>query len=84
MADWRLTNQDKYLKEEKITFKMYVNRCTKTDHDHCEFCMERFGDSIFDLHQGYCTENDYHWICEKCYEDFKEQFQWIVVDNKTI
>ena len=24
------------------------------------------------LHEGYTTENNYYWICGKCFEDFKD------------
>ena len=24
----------------------------------------------------YCTEDMKHWICEECFNDFKEQFNW--------
>jgi len=30
------------------------------------------------LHEGYCTLDDYHWICGKCFDDFKELFGWRV------
>jgi hypothetical protein len=33
------------------------------------------------LHQGYTTTDDYHWICETCFGDFKHLFEWIVVDE---
>ncbi|MDX6514525.1 MAG: hypothetical protein QOH73_191 [Gaiellaceae bacterium] len=23
-------------------------------------------------------ENDYHWVCETCFEDFRERFGWVV------
>jgi hypothetical protein len=31
------------------------------------------------LHEGYCTLDDYHWICSECFHDFKELFGWRVV-----
>lgn len=36
------------------------------------------------LHIGYCTCDRYRWICEQCYNDFKELFDWKLVDEKTI
>ena len=32
-----------------------------------------------DLHAGYCTEDEYWWICEACFHDFQDMFQWKVV-----
>jgi hypothetical protein len=27
----------------------------------------------------YATQDDYRWICDQCYEDFHEWFQWKVL-----
>jgi hypothetical protein len=35
------------------------------------------------LHEGYATQDDYHWICERCFEDFREQFRWTLATNAT-
>lgn len=80
--DWRLTNQENYLKNQKMTFEHYALRSNKWDHDHCEFCMKKFSDNDTDLHEGYCTLDRYHWICKDCYNDFKDMFVWeIIVDD---
>src|SRR5262249_45592777 len=33
------------------------------DHDHCSFCGDKFmeGDDPEILHEGYTTDNEYHW-----------------------
>ena len=28
------------------------------------------------LHEGYCTLDDYRWICARCFADFQELFDW--------
>lgn len=76
MADWRITNQMGYLKNACLRKLPYALRNTKADHDHCEFCMDKFSDSDGDLHLGYCTLDGYYWICEECCRDFKEMFGW--------
>ena len=81
MDDWRITNQDKYLKDAVLQRLSYGSRTTKTDHDHCEFCVDRFSDNHGDLHVGYCTPGCYYWICEECYKDFNELFGWKLVKN---
>lgn len=73
--DWRLTNQINYLKDVKLKYKNYA--LMVTDHDHCEFCWTKFDE---DNCYGYCTIDMYHWICEECYNDFKEMFNWELVD----
>jgi hypothetical protein len=74
--DWRLTNQENYLRGITLLYKKYKDRNSKVDHDHCEFCFEKFSDSDSDLQEGYCSEDEYYWICPQCYNDFKELFQW--------
>jgi hypothetical protein len=75
--DWRLQQQDKYLLGVALYFKKYSERRSKTDHDHCEFCWTKFSDSIPNcLTQGYTTIDEYRWICEQCYNDFKADFKW--------
>ncbi|MBM2824639.1 MAG: hypothetical protein HW402_303 [Dehalococcoidales bacterium] len=32
------------------------------------------------IHVGYATIDDYYWICENCFQDFKEMFAWNVVE----
>jgi hypothetical protein len=83
-SDWRLQGQEKYLKDKTLHFKKYSARTTKTDHDHCEFCSAKFSDNITDdLKQGFSTLDDYRWICENCFNDFKERFNLKLSDNNT-
>ena len=75
--DWRLQGQENYLRLKKLVFKNYSDRTHKSDHDHCEFCGDKFSELIPEsLKSGYTTENDYHWICNKCFTDFKDKFEW--------
>ena len=77
--DWRLTNQVNYLFRstlKKVDFKKKLDN----DHEHCEFCWAKFGESKDMLSSGYCTIDEYHWICEKCFQDFREQFEWRLKD----
>jgi len=76
--DWRLQGQESW-KNETLVYKNYSDRKTETDHDHCEFCMNKFSDTISDaLNIGYTTQDDYHWICEECFADFKDRFNWTI------
>lgn len=77
--DWRLTNQMNYLFQKKLYKKPYEPPRIDWEHDHCEFCGSRVDSS---LPFAYTTEDNYHWICQECYEDFKDMFQWTSVENK--
>ena len=74
--DWRLTNQEAYLRGKQLLHKHWEQRSPSWDHDHCSFCWADF-DKPTDI--GYCTTDQYHWICEECFKDFKDMFQWEVV-----
>lgn len=74
--DWRLMGQERYLKDRKLFLISYVCPSETWDHDHCEFCCEKFSRYDGDLHEGYTTEDRRFWICPECYEDFKEMFNW--------
>jgi hypothetical protein len=83
--DCRIMGQEKYLKSVKLIRRKYRPnpKNPKGDHDHCSFCWAKFclnehGDY---LKEGYTTLDDYYWICDTCFEDFKELFNWEVVPN---
>ena len=50
----------------------------RNDHDHCEFCWDKFANCDGCLGEGYSTEDRESWICDACFEDFKERFKWKV------
>ena len=75
MDDWRLTNQKKYLYKAEL-LKCNILQYPNKDHEHCSFCWDKFGKNADMLKDGYCTTDSYHWICETCYSDFKDMFEW--------
>ena len=80
--DWRYHGQEGYLLGVTLRQKKYAERITKTDHDHCLFCMAKFSDSIPDtLTEGYATTDDYRWICADCYAEFKDDFKWLISEK---
>jgi hypothetical protein len=81
-TDWRLTNQEKYLRGVKLCLRIYIPSSAENDHDHCEFCWAKFmaGDAQDVLHQGYSTDDGYRWICEKCFADFPAHFGWKIAN----
>jgi hypothetical protein len=81
MSDWRLQGQEEYLTGIVLVKKRYRKYREDWDHDHCEFCWQKFSESPGDLHVGYTTEDEYRWICETCYQDFREQFRWTLKEE---
>ena len=72
--------QERYLKGVVLTHRTYRPANPQNDHDHCAFCTAKFmevdGPDI--LHKGYSTSDGYHWVCENCFGDFIDQFEWKV------
>lgn len=78
--DWRLQGQERYLQGAKLRRLPYQSYRKDWDHDHCEFCGAKFCLDHEDcLNDGYCTEDAYRWICEPCFEDFRQMFAFEVL-----
>lgn len=78
MKDWRLRGQQKYLKNVALLHRPYAPCREEWDHDHCEFCGVKFSSTIDGSEvDGWSTEDGYHWVCNRCYEDFKFDFAWV-------
>jgi len=78
--DWRRGGQDRYLKGVTLFRRAYSRYREGWDHDHCAFCWTKFmvEDGPGVLHEGYCTEDGYHWVCGTCFADFRAAFEWRV------
>ena len=75
-SDWRLQGQEAYLLGVALHLRPYVP-AQGNDHDHCEFCGEKFIlNQAGALQEGYATEDGYRWVCVECFSDFAEQFRW--------
>ena len=79
--DGRLCGQEAYLAGVTLVYRKWKSVNPQNDHDHCEFCWEKFADYEGCLHEGYSTEDCYRWICADCYQDFKRRFGWRVKQN---
>lgn len=75
--DWRLVNQENYLKDKLVT-KANFNETESCDHVHCAFCWEKIGKGLDMVHSGYRVVDGPWWICDTCFHDFKESFGWIL------
>jgi hypothetical protein len=77
LKDWRLNGQERFLQGVVLFFGVYRPYKPEWDHDHCEFCSAKFSLSEAGaLKEGFSTADGYRWICQSCFADFNEQFQW--------
>ena len=77
--DWRLANQINYLHKKHLQRIRFKHFKPGWDHEHCEFCSARID---ADDNEAYTTEDKYYWICEECFNDFKDMFEWTVSSNE--
>lgn len=77
--DWRLSGQEEYLSGAQFKVSRFVST-EKSDHEHCSFCWDKFSDNENSLHTGYCTTDGLYWVCEQCFMDFKEQFNFKIIE----
>ena len=79
--DWRYQEQDRYLEGLTFTRKNY-SPTEGNDHDHCEFCGDKFSNVIPDtLKEGWTDNSHYRWICHPCFLDFKEALNLKTVNS---
>jgi len=52
------------------------NRHDELWHTHCDFCTEAI--TTKDSRICYATDDYQCWVCEICFNDFKERFAWEV------
>ena len=55
MTDWRLQEQEGYLKGVSLSRRRYKKYREGWGHDHCDFCGAKFSEQAEDLRVGYAT-----------------------------
>jgi hypothetical protein len=80
--DWRLSNGGDHLKGLALARRVWRETRPQWDHDHCELCMAKIADARIPeaLHEAYATKDEYRWICEVCFGDFREFYGWRLTD----
>lgn len=74
--DWRLQGQEKYLVGMHFTKKKFPLQTG--DHRHCEFCWQKIGVGKDAITDGFESTDRKRWVCEKCFNDFKGMFGFVL------
>lgn len=73
MEDWRLSRgQEDYL--SGVVFhkeRMLPQPQDLGFHKHCELCWTTLSPYGTDEHEGYVSENRQYWLCQSCFQEFK-------------
>lgn len=78
MNIWCVEEADNNMRNHVLLKVKFSDRLTETEHEYCEFCMARFGNVNKDFKEGYRTQNYYYWVCEDCFDEYKEEYHWTV------
>ena len=82
--DWRLRGQDEYMKDMKFRYTKFTADPGKSLHTHCEFCWHKFMENSQGIDDcssyGYSSLDGKYWVCSECFEDFKEVFNWKLIE----
>jgi len=77
--DWREQGQEEYLSGLHFTWQTYTPYKEGWEHDHCEFCSQKFCNNIEScLTEGYSAEDGYRWVCKQCMIDFQEKYNLLL------
>ena len=80
--DWRLTGKQADLQGLSFEIVPYHRYSLTRIHDHCELCFAKFSeDAAESLHHGFHAEHEGRWVCEVCFDDFRERFAWTVTQH---
>ena len=76
--DWRIMGQEGYLLNKHLEHRLFQRSLCVEDFDQCEFCWAVFDKNKELPLKAYYAPDIKVWICEECFNDFKEHFNWSV------
>ncbi|KAA3611938.1 MAG: hypothetical protein DWQ01_07600 [Planctomycetota bacterium] len=79
--DWRRKGQEAYLRGAFLNWRRYSPKSPEWEHEHCEFCFAKISTNPADENAAYATEDLNCWICKTCFQDFSEEFNWVVSEE---
>ena len=76
--DWRLMGQEGYLRDKVLQHRKFDRQLCVLDFDQCDFCFKVFDEDPERPLTAYFEPDQKIWICETCFKDFKNHFNWVV------
>jgi len=75
--DWRLlVGYDSGVNNLDFQHRLFDRTISIEDFDLCEYCHKSFDeDEKHPIHAYYCQRRHF-WVCETCFQDFKDHFGW--------
>lgn len=78
-TDWRIMGQEGYLMNAFLQHRIFDRSICIEEYDDCDFCHDWF-DAEDEAHpkKAYYCPDKHIWVCETCFNDFKDHFGWTV------
>lgn len=69
-----------------LRWKKYQQRSPDWDHDHCEFCGDKFMEEVDGkmFNAGWTDDEQNNWICSDCFEKNKDKYQFKVCNDRMV
>lgn len=69
--------------ESKMPFIKYCQE-RHGDHDHCTFCGITISSHNYEgsIKNAYFKDDSCEWVCQKCFEQFKNKMNWKDINNE--
>ena len=80
--DWRIMGQEGYLMGKTLQHRRFQQALSVDDFTQCEFCWACFDEDGNNSSMAYFEPINKVWICEKCFHDFLNYFNWSVETEK--
>lgn len=80
--DWRIAGQEGYLLDKKLIHMRFDRKLCVEDYDQCEFCWALFDKDKDNPSMAYFQPEEKVWVCEECFNDFKQYFHWTVEEQE--
>lgn len=51
------------------------------EHEHCTMCGIKISGLPANIHEGYVTTKNIHWVCCECFDEYREEYSWKLEDE---
>ncbi|MCR5808105.1 MAG: hypothetical protein K6G56_00930 [Clostridiales bacterium] len=75
-GEWRLTAWEACQIGNCMQHRVFDRTIVIEDFDKCSLCYERFDTDEKHPQKAYYCPDNHRWVCEKCFNDFKDLFDW--------
>lgn len=81
--DYVFKEAEQHVKKRSLSEEyLKDDHCKELWERNCDFCFEKI--TTDNKGEYYCSEDCYAWICPKCFNVFRDQYNWQVIEVQDI